>query len=356
MRFINLCFLVSTALLADEFSDYPTGFAEEETFFEEVVNPDWIDLEALVQDFVLETRRIEIEGYPDAFNPSIVRWNGELLMLFRSYDPLTRSTNGVSLIYLDEECRPIGASYSIQFHSPDPYCLSKRQDPRLITVGERLYLVYNNALEGELRRMCIAELKRGGEGFFVEASECLLHFDGAKEWRSEKNWVPFNYNGELYLSRHIAPHTVLRPICGEGRCELIATTPAATDWNWGILRGGTPALLEGEEYLAFFHSSKTMATQHSQGKKMPHYFMGAYTFSSKPPFEITRMSREPIFGKSFYAGRAYKTWRPVRVVFPGGFVADENYVWIIYGRQDHEIWVAKLDKRALLDGLVPVGE
>ena len=31
---------------------------------------------------------------------------------------------------------------------------------------------------------------------------------------------------------------------------------------------------------------------------------------------------------------------------------DEEHVWIVYGRQDHELWVAKLDKKGLLESLV----
>jgi len=34
-----------------------------------------IDLDSMAQDFVLETKKIEIPGYPCAFNPAIVRWN-----------------------------------------------------------------------------------------------------------------------------------------------------------------------------------------------------------------------------------------------------------------------------------------
>ena len=85
---------------------------------------------------------------------------------------------------------------------------------------------------------------------------------------------------------------------------------------------------------------------------MTHYFMGAYTFSAKPPFQITRISTEPIIGKNFYNGPAYTTWKPLRVVFPTGCLMDEDFIWVTYGRQDFEIWVAKFDKQALLESLV----
>ena len=86
---------------------------------------------------------------------------------------------------------------------------------------------------------------------------------------------------------------------------------------------------------------------------MPHYFRGAYTFSRHPPFEGTAVSPQPIVGKGFYHGPIYERyWGSVRVVFPCGFIYDENYLWVSYGRQDHELWIAKLDKKKLLESLV----
>jgi len=89
---------------------------------------------------------------------------------------------------------------------------------------------------------------------------------------------------------------------------------------------------------------------------MPHYFMGAYTFSNSPPFNITQISPEPIWAKNFYSGLNYERyWGSVRVVFPCGFFTDEKFIWITYGRQDHELWIVKLDKQGLLKSLIPIG-
>jgi len=316
--------------------------------------PDCRNLEEKIPEFVLETKRISIPGFPDAFNPSIIQWKGRLLMCFRAYHPLTRTTNEIGLVYLNEEFEPEGEPKFLKFLSPDPYCLAKRQDPRLIEVNGNLHIVYNNAIEGEVRRMLVARIDQRGDDFFVDSSDCMIDFEGQREVRSEKNWVPFAFENQLYLSYSLVPHKVFFPRIGENRCELAFLSLSAFKWNWGVLRGGTPALLIGDEYLAFFHCSKSMATQHSKCKSIPHYFMGAYTFSAKPPFHLTRISPEPIVGKNFYKGPAYKTWKPLRVVFPGGFVSDDRFIWIVYGRQDHESWMVKLDKKQLLDSLIPL--
>lgn len=61
-------------------------------------------------------------------------------------------------------------------------------------------------------------------------------------------------------------------------------------WEFGAPRGGTPALLVNGEYLAFFHSKKRVF-KHGTTSKIGTYFMGAYTFSSEPPFMLLRASR-----------------------------------------------------------------
>lgn len=314
------------------------------------------NLEDRAQDFVLETKRLLIPGCPGAFNPSITRWQGSLLMCFRVRDPQTAFTNKIGFVYLDDGFNLVSAPTLLEMRGNTLSMTAQAQDARLITVGDKLYIVYSN-MERNLsnaRRMHIAEVHIDGDDFFIENSKCLSSFDNERQDRWEKNWVPFVYNENLFLARSLFPHQIFYPIPKSSVCETVASTWGAINWDWGVLRGGTPALLDGEEYLAFFHSSKEMTTIHSKGRRITHYFMGAYTFSKHPPFSITRMSPEPIIGKGFYGGPAYKTWKPLRVVFPCGFVFDEHSVWIVYGKQDHEIWVVKLDKQGLLSSLAPV--
>jgi predicted GH43/DUF377 family glycosyl hydrolase len=314
-----------------------------------------IDLEDLRDAFVLETKRIEIGEFPDAFNPSIARVDGTLLLSFRIRDPESKATNQIGFIWLDDAFQPVGSPKILEVRGVSPHYPEFQQDPRLITVGDKLYLVFTNAIEEigpNLRRMHVAELHIEENAFYIERPECLYSFPGSSG-KPEKNWVPFDFEGKLHLAYSIVPHLILRPILGTGVCEPLESTRSFLHWDWGVLRGGTPALpLDNEEYLAFFHSSILLATEHSAGKKIQHYFMGAYTFSRTPPFSLLRYSPKPIVGENFYRGPAHNTWKPLRVVFPGGYVADDRFIWIAYGRQDHEIWIAKLDKQGLLNSLV----
>ena len=310
------------------------------------------------QPFILEEKQIVIPGYPDAFNPSVVRWkDGRLLLSFRAREPLTRSTHLMGFAWLSEDFEVEGTPTLLSIYDALPLKTSRAQDPRLIQVGETYYVVYNNILSDqdlETRRMLVAPLQHKNDHFYITKPLYLLNFIGdSKNW-IEKNWAPFDFEGSLLLSYSLSPHRVFRPSLLNGHCETLACTKTNHTWTWGELRGGTPALLDGDKYLGFFHSFMNMASVQSKGKKISHYFMGAYCFKKEPPFNLTHISPEPIQGHTFYVGPDYPTWKPLKAIFPGGLVIDENHIWVVYGKQDYETWVVKLDKKGLLNTLIPV--
>lgn len=335
----------------------------------------YIDLEKdLKDDFVLETKKINIPGFPFAFNPSLVRWKGQFLMSFRvgknenhsenpfegeclkaSQDIPSFSPNQIGLIFLDKNFKIMGPPQILNLINYNQTC--RQQDPRIIVVGEHLYICYCDPIQivgaPDRRLMFLSEVHDEDGHFYIKDVECLDEFEWNNGKRWEKNWSPFDYQGNLLLIYSINPHRVMRPYLGTGVCETISSTYANPQWEWGELRGGTPALLVDGQYLAFFHSSIPMTSVQSEGKKMAHYFMGAYTFSPHPPFTVTAISPKPIVGKDFYNGPAYNTWKPLRVVFPCGYVIENKMIWVAYGRQDHEIWIAKMHKDKLLKSLIP---
>ncbi len=339
------------------------------------------DLQTMVQnDLVLETKQILIHEYPWAFNPSIIRWDNNLLMSFRVIpDPKQTFTSWVGVINLNENFEPKGKPQQLQLRDPKSKVPSRAEDGRLVAIGDRLFLGYTDCEDVIITkagcRMYVAELKYDGKKFcpvnirsfssledelnlrnwIPYNMECLSSFEDNSKDRREKNWVPFDYYGKLLLAYSLAPHKILYPLLSTGHCETFAVTNSAISWNWGELRGGTSALLDGDHYLAFFHSAIKMKSVQTKGKEKLHYFMGAYTFKRDYPFTITHISPQPIVGHDFYIGPEYKPyWNQVKVVFPGGFISDDQYIWVVYGKEDHEMWVAKLDKKKLYQSLVPV--
>lgn len=347
--------LLTSLFCIDALQDYPTfEFVDQQN---ENLSQ-LFDMDDFLSDAILETRQIVFPAFPDAFNPSIVRWQGRILMSFRCYDPITRATNPFALVFLNEQFEPISEPqvFEIPFHNP--VLRSKQQDPRLIPVGDRLFVVYNNILEEvtdrEMRRMVVSELFFDGDQFSAGTPEYVKNYPGKNDQRYEKNWVPFDHNGKLMFAYSISPHRIFRPLLGTETCELVSSTSTNFQWDWGMLCGGTQAFLDNGQYLAFFHSWTNLPSVQSGGKKICHYVMGAYTFQAEPPFAITSISPVPMTAENFYRPPYHKTWKPMRCIFPGGLIIDEDYLWIAYGRQDHEIWIAKLDKKKLYESLVPV--
>lgn len=321
-----------------------------------------IDLEHHPQDFIHDIKKINIPGHPHAFNPSIVRMNDCLLMSFREIvapntNPIIPSAADslIGLVWLDNDFNPLGDPYILDFETAH----SRIDDPRLLKVGEEIHIVYSDNNEEVVTeggfRMWTAHLEFDGERFCLKNKHKLSYYEGENPLRREKNWVPFDYQGTLHLAYSLSPHLIFQPLPETECCFTIGCSQSNIHWPWGELRGGTPAIKINERYLSFFHSSIELASVHSEGKSVPHYFIGAYTFSKEPPFEITHISRKPLVAKGFYTGITYPYyWKPVSVVFPCGILAEGNVIWITYGRQDHEIWVAKIDRVRLLKSLLPI--
>lgn len=315
----------------------------------------------MLSTFVLETKQICLPEFPKAFNASIVRWHGVLVMAFRDIpDPKTPFTSHLGIVWLDDNFVPISKPEILPLRDSTDKVPCRAEDPRLLVIENRLFMLYSDNPEPKISkggfRMYIAELEWDGKNFGLARKEALTSFEGESRAIREKGWVPFDYAGHLLLAYKPNPHRILYPLPGSGSCMTVTSTESPIEWPWGELRGGTPALLlDDEEYLSFFHSSIEMASVQSEGKKIAHYFIGAYTFSAKLPFALRRITRKPIVGKGFYNGKVPKPyWQPLRVVFPCGILLEEKAIWISYGRQDCEIWVAKLDREELLKNLFPI--
>lgn len=315
-------------------------------------------------DFIIETKQIIIPEHPHAFNPSVIRWQGRLLLCFREITSLTTRSSScpfgcasrLGLVWLDEELNPISQPTMLEF----PYQqVHRTEDARLVIVGDDLYIVYSDHIDYDLPgkgcRVFIATILQEAQSFSLNNIECLSQFEGENCFRHEKNWVPFDYFGNILLSYTISPHQVLFPLLGTGYCETFSTSERRIDWQWGELRGGTPAVLVDGQYLGFFHSSQEMCTTYSEGENSLHYFMGAYTFTSHYPFYITQISPRPIFNEDLYRSPPYVPyWKPIRAVFPCGMIVEGDEIWVSFGKQDHEMWIMKIDKARLMNSLISV--
>ncbi|HSX38673.1 MAG TPA: hypothetical protein VLE95_07580, partial [Chlamydiales bacterium] len=319
-----------------------------------------LDLSALVdEDLVLSTRQILLPNYHGAFNPSIIKnEEGGYILIFRYcpqpyWDPWV---NYIGACFLNDSFEPISQPELLSNSLNSPCVKSQAEDARVFSFQDRLYLIYNDNVEvsrpwyRDRRDMYLAELKIEKGRFLLSTPLKLRHDQKYAFAFWQKNWTPFVYENCLFLSYSIQPHEILFPDLDDGSCFPCYETKTAADWSLGIIRGSSPAQLVDGEYLAFFHSGHQLTTSISPEHPMWHYFMGAYTFSKKPPFHITKISKKPIVGDGFYSSCGQEK----KVILPGGFVVAGSRIIVAFGKDDEEIWIAELDKQKLIDSLIAI--
>lgn len=322
----------------------------------------WGEIEDLTkrnQDFILETKQILFQDFPNSFNPSLVEFNDNYLLTFRfspdvNYQPWI---SHIVVVLLNQEFSPISKPQIIETRQGGGSIPSQAEDARVFSYRGRNFIIYNDNTEvvfptyHDRRDLYLAELFFKEGIFSLSAPQKLFCSQkSAQLW--QKNWVPFEWNQALFFGYMVVPHEILYPNLYTGECYSCYRTEMDFVWEGGMIKGGTPALPVDGEYLSFFHSSKYMSSNVSQGFDLWHYFMGAYTFSSKPPFAIKKVSPYPIIEEGFYdEGFSYK-----KVIFPGGFVVKGDKIFLAYGKDDSEIWIAVLDIKGLKESLILVGE
>lgn len=317
-----------------------------------------VDFENLAfeQKIVIAMKQIKFQDFPDAFNPSILKVDPGILMSFR-YCPDRNSNPWISFIgvvLLNDAFEPISPPQLISTRSKNSKVQCQSEDARLFSYRGRIFLIYNDNMEvnnttyTDRRDMHVVELFFHNNRFMASAPLRLLHQTKSHHlW--QKNWVPFEWDKKLLIGYTVNPHEILYANLQNGECYSCYETEVALDWEFGLLRGSTPPQLVDGEYLSFFHSAILTDSLASWGWNLYHYFMGAYTFSPNPPFAITHFTPDPIVAEGFYTQSNHIK----RVIFPGGFVVMEPYIYVAYGKDDYEMWIATLDKKELKKALKP---
>lgn len=321
------------------------------------------EIEILKQNFNIVTKKIHIPKFHKAFNACIYKSDQGIILTFRYHpDPIKHWISQAYIVHLDEDLNVISHPQQLKFRDTSAYP-PIYSDCRIIPFQDKKYIIYTDFTDFEYppgldynpfydcrEYLQLAELEFLDSKYVTKTPVKLIY--EAKQYTQlrQKNWTPFEYNGKFYLSYYFFPHEIIELDLKTGDCELAYFTPSSHFWKWGDIRGSTSAQLVDGNYLTFFHSSKTVATPQSKGNLHFHYFIGALIFSSEPPFEILKASPEPIIAEDFYTF----TGSNLHCVFPLGFIVIGEDIYISYGKDDHEIWIAKISKKELLDSLISV--
>lgn len=304
-----------------------------------------------LHEIISNEEELIVPGFKDAYNPSIVETEEGYLLSFRWHpDPNKLWISKIGLWRLNSNLQPLAPPQIVETRKPFDLTPSQSEDARLFKIGKSLYLIYNDNLDiescsiSDRRDMYLSKLEFDGERYSAASCVRLIcpeHYD-TQLW--QKNWVPFVFEGNLFLSYSFNPHEVLLPDLTTGLSPLIETSCIEKKaWKWGTIRGGTPAIDRGDHYLAIFHSWIKISNFYT-------YYMGAYTFSKEPPFAIQKISSAPIAPFGFYDDHSIGK----RVIFPGGIVDKGDFFLIVFGVDDARIFYCSIPKIDLYQTLVEI--
>ena len=253
----------------------------------------------------------------------------------------------IGLARLDQELNVIGTSSYLKDSAPGVKATKQSpNDPRMIKLGDNAYIFYNDRYYCEEEKthvrqmyMCPVVGDHFGEAKRLVFADSTAFTNKGNKFRNiEKNWSPFIYNNEIHLIYLIDPLVVLRLDIESGECTFVSENESKKIWDVGIARGGTPCVKDGDHYLSLFHSpAKATCLGHAHANA---YVMGAYWFSSEPPFEVVRSTKRPFNGKSFYTGLR-------KFIFPTALIDEGDSVLVFYGKDDKEMWALKITKNEL---------
>jgi predicted GH43/DUF377 family glycosyl hydrolase len=320
---------------------------------------------------VLGVKRISVPLTIQGYNPSIVATKKGYILACRDdllWVPRIQNTFPIKqvqivLMRLNSRFQMVQRAVSLDL------AVSHAEDPRLFYVGDRLFLCYNSFSLGMTpvsravaaacpRRMALAEIDP--QTLLVTKNMKLGYW--AQPW--EKNWVPLVYTDSkkkpnVYFVYSANPFTVLKlekPITGAIERPAFFVEPSKKlmwEDRFGTIRGGTPAIKIGSEYLTFFHSC-------FEANYKKWYVFGAMTFAGKPPFRIQKISQYPILFRRMYSTKStLRTWwyprKRLKVTFPSGCVLSKSngreVIYLVIGENDSGMKLITLDTKKLLNSL-----
>ncbi len=259
------------------------------------------------------------------FNSSIFEKNGEPFLLATRNDnpdhPKYRRhwDATLHLFRLDQSFQP---TEPINMNIPCDVSKEQYFDARIVTYNNRS-LISVNAID-KVTEKCRVKLIWLDEKFqFQEVITPKYEED-----REHKNWTWFVHENSLLAIIRPKPYTVVEfDVKGNPLRERIH---GEVDWMYGEARGGSTPVLFNGVYHSFFHSD---LLQNWDGIRI--YFMGHFTFNSKPPFDILSVDKTPILSGNLKDKVRDDLLRD-RVVFPMGAIAKHGNLYVSLGLNDNE--------------------
>jgi predicted GH43/DUF377 family glycosyl hydrolase len=285
-------------------------------------------------------------------NGSVVKYRDYNLFVYRTEQEPFFYNTFLHICQLDDRYQPMSESVTLRLETLEnswqlmfkERCSHidlksiRSEDPRVLVVGNELYLVYCDGF-----KVCYTILDpKFINDKLVDCSHREIYipkpppikikgYDGR-----EKNWTPFDKDGQLWILYNYHPLVFFR-LDGDEICD-ITVKQNPLPWSYGIIRGGTPAILDGRDYLTVFHSC------HISDRGLKLYIVGCFRFSKD--LEPVQISRYPLMiPLSNVDSRLIND--QVRVLFPAGIIRNDDHLVVSMGYNDHTNKILILDRSVL---------
>jgi predicted GH43/DUF377 family glycosyl hydrolase len=264
------------------------------------------------------------DGY--SFNASRIRYRDRILMAHR--DGWAGSD-----IHVAELTESYEVVRSTRLRLRHPRAAGGREDPRLYLFGGRPEVMFTGVERvGRTIRTSVLYARLGddlsvGEVFYPE-------LDGRNE-PMEKNWSPFEYDGERLAVYQTGPRHEIVRLSGN-KAERVAGEVVGLPWSGGVMRGGAPPVRVGDRFYHWFHGRVG-------SPKAPTYNVGLSVFEARPPFKVVAMTPSPVmWGDPNDRDGCYAAVR-----FPCGAALHNGNWEVSMGWNDRKIKVAVWDAAAV---------
>lgn len=179
----------------------------------------------------------------------------------------------------------------------------------------------------------------------------LVNSTCERSWdNSQKNWMPFWFQGMLLMSQSIRPHIVVKvSLSPEAPTRIFSQSRSARAWHNHTytmtdkrISGGTPWVRlkthSGQEIL--------VAIVHQQHgfRQYANYVIAA---KATPPFDIVAMSTKPLPLQC--NPRIIKKTKGSSICFATGLSIHKTIVYVSYGAGDAESWLWMIDSKTFLN-------
>ena len=134
-------------------------------------------------EIVRATKKISLDLFPDAYNPSLLRMNNEFILTFRFCPDRAHLPwlSYIGIVCLNDAFEPISTPQLLNTRLKNSKIPSQSEDARIFQHQGKLFLIYNDNVDAfawasaERRDMFIAELVKKGHHFTLGEPTRLIY-------------------------------------------------------------------------------------------------------------------------------------------------------------------------------------